>query len=242
MPVPSPWEIQSSSQPFSPGLGARDIIRFFIGNLLLLLICLAIGVWLGLLIQQLTPRAYESVGNFIVDELPFNQTSGTVDAETERQLIQTLILSLPSRYMRSAIEKRLALPEGRITFPELGVPLKLDGPEPRANIQITAVRNTRIGQITATSQDPEFAAEIVNAILDEMRIYNLIGGRLKNLRVSLDFSKTQAEAIITQLAEVSAQRLKVEKEKSALDEYTRQGLPLESFPAFSTDATLNNLK
>lgn len=238
----SNWEIQPNGPSPIVGWSARDVIRFLVSNLILFAICLAIGIWLGLLIQQLTPRAYESVGNFVVDELPFNQTSGNMDAETERQLIQTLILSLPSRYMRTAIEKRLELPTGRIQFPELGVPLKLTGKEPKANIQITPVRNSRIGVITATSQDPDFAALAVNAVLDEMQVYNLIGGRLKNLRVSLDFSKTQADGLLKQLAEISSQRLKLEKEKLALDEYIKQGMPLESFPAFATDATLNNLK
>jgi len=238
----SNWEIQPSSPSPIAGWGARDVIRFIVSNLILFAICLAIGVWLGLLIQQLTPRAYQSVGNFVVDELPFNQTNGTLDAETERQLIQTLILSLPSRYMRAALEKRLELPTGRIQFPELGVPLKLTGSEPKANIQFTPVRNSRIGVITATSQDPDFAARVVNAVLDEMQVYNLIGGRLKNLRVSLDFSKTQADGLLKQLSEISSQRLKLEKEKSALDEYIKQKLPIDSFPAFATDATLNNLK
>jgi len=238
----SNWEIQPPGQAATTGWGARDFVRFFIGNLILFVICLAVGVWLGLLVQQLTPRAYQSVGNFVVDELPFNQTTGNIDAETERQLIQTLILSLPSRYMLAAVGKRLDLPAGRIQFPALGPPLKLTGREPKANLQITPVRNSRMGIITATSQDPEFAAQVVNAILDEMQVYNRIGGRLKNLRVSLEFSKIQADGLLKQLTEVSAQRLKLEKEKSALDEYTKQKLPLESFPAFATDATLNNLK
>jgi hypothetical protein len=36
-----------------------------------------------------------------------------------------------------------------------------------------------MGSISAESQDPEFAAKVVNAILDELQFYNIVGGKLK---------------------------------------------------------------
>ena len=45
-----------------------------------------------------------------------------------------------------------------------------------------------------------------------------------------------------QQAQLEQARGLQEQQVEQMDEYLKQGLPLESFPAFATDATLNNLK
>ena len=212
-----------------------DSVRL-VGTAILIGLILSLGVWI------VTPYVYHATGTILIDELPFIQMQKTADAETERQLVQTLILSIANRDMRVEVEKQLGLPPGRIAFNGLDRRLPLSGPEPKANVQISPVRNSRLGSISADSQSPEFAARVVNAILSDLDLYNRIGGRLKELQTTAALSKTQADNSMLQLADVSAQRIKLEQESEQLENYLKQGLPLADYPVFAQDATLSNLK
>lgn len=221
---------------------ARDLVRFFISNFFILLFGAVLGVFLGLIAQDIIPKAYQTKGEFIVDQLPYTQASQSIDAETERQLVQTLILSIPSREMALAVAKRLGVDPKQIAFTDVDQPLKLNGDVEQANLVVSAVRNSRIGSIQATSNSSEFAAKAVNAVIEELQIYNLLGGKIKNLKLSTEFTKTKADTLLKQLVELSGERSKIEQQKAELEEYLKRGLPIQAFPAFSNDATLNNLK
>lgn len=238
----SHWEIEPPNGPLAQGMSIRDIIQFFLSNFLILAGGLAIGLCLGLIAQNAITPAYQSKGNFLVDEIPFVQTSGEVDSQTRRDVVQTLIMSTPNRDMQAAIERRLKIGPGRIAFSDLDLPVKLTGPIPKANLSVTPLKESRIGVIEATSQSPEFAADVVNAMLAELRLYNQIGGKFKTLQLDLQLSNTKAESTLKQLLDLTAQRIKLERENAELDNYLQQKLPLEGFPAFSKDATLNNIK
>jgi len=243
MPDPATqWEIEPAGGVFGRPVSPRELMRIFVSALLLVTICMAAGLAVAWNLYQEAPRAYQTTGTFVVDELPFVQTLKQVDAETDRQLVQTLILSIANRDMRSAVESRLKIPFGRISFAGLDRPLRLTGRNPEANVTVASVKNSRMGSITADSQDPEFAAKVVNAILDELQFYNIVGGKLKAIQTNAVFVKAQAESMLQQLVDVNSQRIKLEREKAEMENYSKQGLPLYSFPAFSEDSTLNNLK
>ena len=236
------WEIEPPRGIFGRPLAPREMVRFFFSTFLLGMACLAAGLAISWNEWRQSPRAYQATGTFVVDELPFVQTLKQADAETDRQLVQTLIISIANRDMRTAVEQRLNAPSGRISFAGLDRPLKLTGREPEANVTVASVKNSRMGAISADSQRPEFAAQVVNAILDELQLYNVVGGKLKAIQTSTKFLTSQAESMLQQLVDVSSQRIKLEREKAELDKYVNQQIPLYSFPSFSQDATLNNLK
>jgi uncharacterized protein involved in exopolysaccharide biosynthesis/Mrp family chromosome partitioning ATPase len=243
MAAQTPWEIQRSAPDMIEALGLRHALRFLFRNAWLILLGLAVGVGGGLFVQKITPTAYQSKGKFVVDELPFSkQGNDTTDAETERQLVQTLILSVASRDMQAAVAEHLGVAKDRIAFDEIDPPLKLDTKAPQANIEVTSTKESRIGVITATSQSSDFAADVVNAILAQFQLYNQIGGRLKQLRLDLNLARSKADSLLAQLLEVSAKRIALGQQTAEFEAYTKRGLPLESFTAFSTDPTLNNLK
>ena len=235
------WEIE----PVQGGMRAmafREILRIYFTSFLIALLCFVGGVILAWFAYLSATRVYEATGTFLVDELPFIQTIKQTDSETDRQLVQTLILSIANRDMRVAIEKRLDLPPGRIAFAGLDRAITLKGGHPEANVQVSLVKNSRMGAISADSQSPEFAAIVVNAMLDELGLYNIVGGRLKAIQTSAGFSKAQADTMLQQFADVSAQRIKLEREVAEMENYLKQNLPLYAYPAFAQDSTLNNLK
>lgn len=237
------WEVGPTSRGSAPPMGFIDALRFLRSNFLFLLIGISVGILAGLYAQQVITPAYEARGKFIVDQLPFQQSGPVTDAEMDRDLVQTLIVSISSRDMRKTVESKLNLPQGSIAFLDLDVPLKLRRTShPEANISIQSVKNSRIGTIEATSQNPEFAAKVVNAILDELVVYNQLGGRLRNIQMSLALNKLKADSLIRQVVDASSVRIKLAQENAALDGYLKQGLPLTSFPAFASDPTLNNLR
>lgn len=237
----SQWEIEPSHGVGAP-LAFREVIRIYFSSFLIALICFIAGILLSCFAYLSATRVYEATGTFLVDELPFVQTLKQYDSETDRQLVQTLILSIANRDMRAAIEKRLDLPPGRIAFAGLDRAIRLQGHEPEANVQVALVKNSRMGSISADSQSPEFAAKVVNAMLGELGLYNVVGGRLKAIQTSAGFAKTQADSTLQQLADVSAQRIKLGRELAEMENYLKQNLPLSSYPAFAQDSTLNNLK
>jgi uncharacterized protein involved in exopolysaccharide biosynthesis len=235
------WEIE----PLQGGMRTmafRELLRIYFSSFLIALLGFAGGVILAWFAYLSATQVYEATGTFLVDELPFIQTVKQTDSETDRQLVQTLILSIANRDMRVAIEKRLDLLPGRIAFAGLDRAIRLKGDQPEANVQVSLVKNSRMGAISADSQSPEFAAKVVDAMLDELGLYNIVGGRLKAIQTSAGFSKAQADSTLQQLADVSAQRIRLEREVAEMENYLKQNLPLYAYPAFAQDSTLNNLK
>src|SRR5690606_30419699 len=93
-----------------------------------------------------------------------------------------------------------------------------------------------------TSQFPEFAAEVANAILSELRYYNVVAGRLKNIRRSLLLAKDKVDSLQKSLIVASEERIRLDQQNAELDAYALRDLPLDAFPSFAGDSTLNNLK
>ncbi len=223
-------------------IGTAEMLRIHADTIKTITLAVLMGVLLSLIAFVLTPSAYRASGTILVDELPFVQTGKPGDAETERQLVQTLILSIANREMKLAVEKELGVPPGRIAFAGLDRRVIPSAGGPVANVQVAAIRNSRLGSITADSRSPEFAAAVVNAVLNQLDLYNRVGGSLKAIQTLAALSKSQADNMILQLSDVSAQRIKLEQEKDQLEDYLKKGLPLENYPVFAQDATLGNLK
>lgn len=220
----------------------RDVIHLLVSNALIILLGLAIGIALGLTAQKLTTPVYESTAKFVVDELPYYQSKERSDAETERQLIQTLILSIPNRDLEISISERLGVDHSQIAFTPLNPAIPLGKGRVAANIRVDAIQNSRIGRIQVTSQSPEFAAQVANAILEELRLYNILAGHLNNLRRGIDLAKDKADNLQKSLIAASEERIKIDQQNVELNAYLKEGLPLEGFTSFAKDTTLNNLK
>ena len=225
----------------SPLQAFINLVRKNIG-----LICLGllVGLFLGLGAYIVTPKVYQAKGTFLIDRLPFRIVQdGMSDAETERQLVQSLILSIPGEEMRKAVAARVGVAPTDIAFAQHNRSLALSKSHPLcANIDITAVRNSRLGIVTAESSDPEFATKVVNAVFSEIEVINQIAGRLLQIQSRLKLGQTQSENLIQALAAVSADRIKYEEQNQSLDQFLADKNPPEAFPAFNDDATLNNLK
>jgi uncharacterized protein involved in exopolysaccharide biosynthesis/Mrp family chromosome partitioning ATPase len=231
----------------------RQVWKFIVRNLIWLVGGVAVGLVFGFAAQRLRPPNYEAEGRFVVDELPFLQNSfqnnNAADSSTQSDLVQSLIMGMPSSSLGRETAARLTavlgteVEENQLCFEDLGSrPLSLHSKKPVANIRITAMRNSRSGAIDVTSQSAEFAAEVVNALLDELHNYNIAQGRLNALDMQKQVATAQVESIGTQLATVK-QALGLQEQRVAqLDEYVKKDLPLESFPDFVLDTTLNNLK
>ena len=223
-------------------LNTEEIIRTYSPSFPVIAAYICFGILLALIAFVISPRSYRAVGTIMVDQLPYMITVKQNDAETERQMVQALILGISNRAMRVITEKSLHLPPGRIAFAGLDRPLSLVNGEPKANVQISMLRNSRLANITADSQSPDFAANVVNAILDQLKVYNHIGGMIKELETQIDFSKSQTDITITKLADLTSQRLKLQQESDELESYIKKGLSLPNYPSFAQDSTLNNLK
>lgn len=226
--------------PETPGVA--DVLRTIWENLPLLAFGLLVGIGAGLLAQRLIPKAYEASAKFIVGEVPYYDAKNRADSETERQLVETLILSLASRDIQQEVARALGVPPARIGFTGLDLPRRLEGATPEANVRISTIKDSRIGEIAVESQSPQFAATVANAVLDQLQYFNLVGGRLKNLRLSMELAKAKADSTLAELVKVSGERNRLQQENAELDNHVRRGLPLTAFPTFATDPTLNNLK
>ena len=223
----------------------EDIFLWIVRNAFLLILALLAGMALGYLVNEAMPTTYQSKSRFLVEELPFGPGGSkreSTDAETERALVQTFIQGVPSREMRQAVAKRLGITPSQISFVDVERPLSLGSSQKRANIRVESARNSRIGTVVVNSQDPTFAAEVANAVLDELLSYNMIGGKLKYLKSALEFAKNRADSLVKPLLELSQERVRLERENAELAAFVKQGFPLHSYPAFANDATLNNLK
>jgi len=214
----------------------RQEARFLLG-------CIAAGLVIGLSIDLLTPTVYRAQGTFLVDEVPFTTlTQQSGDGETTRQLVESLILSIPGEEMRKAVAAKLGVHENDLSFTQHDPPVSMRGNKEKANIEVTATRNSRLGQIAAESPDPKFAVGVINEILQQISVINRIAGRMDRIEARLKFELASSDSLVQQLTEATGQRLKLEKEVQSLDQYSAANQALDAFPVFATDATLNNLK
>ena len=137
----------------------RQVFKFFGGNLFWLASGVAAGVFLGWAVQYSLPLTYEAEGSFVVDEVPFLQTStqniALPDHDTVLDMVQSLILGIPSSNMRSETAARLEIPENQICFEDISShPLSLKSREPVANIRVSPVKNSRTGTISVCRRTP----------------------------------------------------------------------------------------
>ncbi len=219
-------------------------LQFIRKNIGLFCLGILIGLLIGLVAYWATPKVYRAKGTFLIDRLPFRivqDNSG--DAETERQLVQSLILSIPGEEMRNAVAARVGVDPTDIAFTQHDRSVSFSSDHPLcANIEVTATRNSRLGVVTAESSDPEFATKVVNAVFSEVEVINKIAGRLMQIQSRLKLGQTESENLVQALAAVSAERIKYKEQNDSLDEFLAKKNPPQAFPAFSDDATLNNLK
>lgn len=243
MSSPSPIYSTSAEALFGPS-PLQAFLNLIRKNMGLICLGLLVGFLLGLGAYIITPKVYQAKGTFMIDRLPFRIVQENMsDAETERQLVQSLILSIPGEEMRNAVAARVGVGPSDIAFTQHDRPLSLSRSHPFcSNIEVTATRNSRLGVVTAESPDPEFATKVVNAVFSEIEVINQIAGRLMQIQSRLKLDQTQSENLIQALAAVSAERIKYEEQNESLDRFLADKNPPQAFPAFNEDATLNNLK
>ena len=235
-----PPTFENASVP--PTTGVRDLFRILRGNFFVFVACLALGIGVGLFAQKKIPKAYESRARFLVNEIPYADPQSKFSPEAEQTLVQSLVMSILSHDMRADVARQLGVSPKQIAFANLDVPLKLVGGVREANIRVDSTDKSRMGEIIATSQSPEFAAAVANGILDNLQLFNRVGGRLKNLRLDMDLAKARLDGIVKELVDISSKRSKLEEENAELDDRVRRGQSLRALPSFAQDATLNNLK
>jgi len=114
-------------------------------NMGLIILGIIVGLIIGLIAYAVTPRVYRAKGTFMIDRLPFRIVQENMsDAETERQLVQSLILSIPGEEMRKAVATRLGVDVSDIAFTQHDRAVSLSSSNPHsANIEVTATRNSR---------------------------------------------------------------------------------------------------
>ena len=223
----------------------RQLFRFAFENLPWLAGGVIAGALLGLIAENYLAVTYETEGSFVVNEVPFlkKAAQNTLPDQTKEDMVQSMILGLPSLNLRNAAAARLGVAASQLCFEDLSArPLPLNSQKPVANIRVAPVRNSWTGTVSVRSQSAEFAAQVANAVLDELDNYNLAQGRLNALDFDLEVALSRLDSNQKQLAQVALARNWQEQQVAQLDEYLKQGLPLESFPEFVADTTLNNLK
>lgn len=243
MPLPpfSPDPV-TLTKPLAREAGLDDVFLYLRRNMPSILAGLAGGLLLGILVQLFTRPVYEAEAKFTINQLPFDLEKGTIDAETQRQIVQTLILSLSSDKVEQGVIRKLGIVTDRIAFRDIEKGVSLYSSEPRANVRISPVRNTRMGLIRVQSQSPEFAVEVANAVLGEGQILNVIGAQLVDYQRIRAMQKDQFDVLNRQYADLQIEAAKIREQVDLLQQYMGQGKPLEYFPSFEPDPTLNNLK
>jgi capsular polysaccharide biosynthesis protein len=197
---------------------------------------------LGVAVQVLMRPVYESRAKFTINQLPFEMEDRAIDAETQRQMVQTLILGISSERMQQSVAEKLGIDPRDLSFREFEPSVSLQSTRARANIRVTAVRNSRMGVIRVQSQDPEFAARVANAIMEESKVLNVIGAQLLEYRRTRQIHRDQLNHLNQKFSEEQVQATQARELLGELERYLQEGKPLEYFPAFEQDATLNNLK
>ncbi len=226
----------------------RPLLPRLLGTVLpharLMILGMIVGTIAGLAVYKMTTKTHEARGSFLINQLPFGiQDDTSNDSETSRQLVQSLILSVSSEGMKHEVALMLNVPDASLAFTDYDRPVTLSGKDnQRANIEIIATRNSRLGTVVAQSADPEFAKKVVDAVLTKMMMLNQIAGRLEQIDSRLKLNKTEAAAIAQEAASVSIERIKFEAQNKELDAYLTSNASLDTFPAFVTDPTLSNLK
>jgi len=222
--------------------GLEDLFRYLRHHRTLIGVSLISGLLFAAILHLTMPKVYEARAKFTIDQLPFEVDAGTVDAETQRQMVQSLILGLSTERMQKAVAAKLQVFPEVLAFREFEKPLSLHSSERRANIRISPIRNTRLGLITVQSQDPQFAVQVADTILEESKILNIVGVQLAEQRQSRKVHQTQLEVLNQKAAELRVENTRLQEQVQQLDTYEAEKRPLEYFPVFETDATLNNLK
>ena len=222
--------------------GLDDVFIYLRRNMPLILAGLAGGLLLGILVQLFTRPVYEVDAKFTINQLPFDLEKGTIDAETQRQIVQTLILSLSSDRVKQGVVRKLGIPEDRIAFRDIEKAVSLYSSETRANVRVSSIRNTRMGLIRVQSQSPDFAVSVANAVLGEGQILNVIGAQLLEYQRIQEMQKDQFDVLNRQYADLQIEAAKIREQIDLLKQYIGEGKPLEYFPSFEADPTLNNLK
>ena len=235
------WDIAPARSP----LKALQIMRAECGLFRMVMTitsCLIAGFLFAGLLFLRAPKVYKSKCTFLVVDLPFARPSGAIDAETERALVQSLILSILNKNIKSAVAGSLGVSPDRIAFSGVDRPLSLKGHLPLANVEAGAIKNSRLGSITVESQDAEFSADVANHILGELGLFNSIGWRLHGMQSELNILKTQSDNLSQRLAEVVSGAAKSRQENMELESYLAKKLPLYSYPSFAQDSSMINLK
>ena len=243
MPLPpfSPDSVEPfKTKPHEAGLD--DVFVYLRRNVFFILGGLATGLLFGLLVQFFTRPVYEVDAKFTINQLPFDLEKGTIDAETQRQIVQTLILSLSSDRVKQGVVRKLGIPEDRIAFRDIEKAVSLYSSETRANVRVSSIRNTRMGLIRVQSQSSEFAVSVANAVLGEGQILNVIGAQLLEYQRIQEMQKEQFDVLNRQYADLQIEAAKIREQIDLLKQYIGEGKPLEYFPSFEADPTLNNLK
>jgi uncharacterized protein involved in exopolysaccharide biosynthesis len=230
------------TKPIGHEAGLDDVFIYLRRNMPSILSGLAGGILLGILVQLFTPPVYEVDAKFTINQLPFDLEKGTIDAETQRQIVQTLILSLSSDRVKQGVVRKLGIPEDRIAFRDIEKAVSLYSPQTRANVRVSSVRNTRMGLIRVQSQIPEFAVGVANAVLGEGQILNVIGAQMLEYQRIQAMQKGQFDVLNRQYADLQIEAAKIREQIDLLKQYMGEGKPLEYFPSFEADPTLNNLK
>ncbi len=212
-------------------------------HLLWMVLGLILGVAVGFLLQDLTDPVYDAKGSFLINQLPFGkQQEAANDPETERQIVQSLIESAAGEGMHHEVARLLGVSDGDVAFADHDLSLKLARGKLTANIDVSASRNSRLGNVTVESCDKEFAVKVVKAVFEKMAILNKIAGRLRQIEFRLTLNQTEAASVVQELSSISADRIKYQHQNDMLEAFLGQKGELENFPAFDADATLSNLK
>ena len=243
MPLPPfSQNIVGSPQTKPHEAGLDDVFIYLRRNVFFILGGLATGLLFGLLVQFLVRPVYQADAKFTINQLPFDLEKGTIDAETQRQIVQTLILSLSSDRVKQGVVRKLGIPDDRIALRDIEKAVSLYSSETRANVRVSSIRNTRMGLIRVQSQSPDFAVSVANAVLGEGQILNVIGAQLLEYQRIQEMQKDQFDVLNRQYADLQIEAAKIREQIDLLKHYIGEGKPLEYFPSFEADPTLNNLK
>ena len=243
MPLPPfSQDIVGSPQTKPHEASLDDVFIYLRRNVFFILGGLATGLLFGLLVQFLAHPVYQADAKFTINQLPFDVEKGAIDAETQRQIVQTLILSLSSYKLKQGVVRKLGIPEDRIAFQHIEKAVSLYSSEARANVRVSSIRNTRMGLILVQSQSPDFASSVANAVLAEGQIFNVIGTQMLEYQRIQEMQKDQFDVLNRQYADLQIEAGKIREQIDLLKHYIGEGKPLEYFPSFEADPTLNNLK
>ena len=226
----------------TPEPGLTDVFLYVQKYKIFVLVGLVGGLGLGAVVQAWMRPVYESRAKFTINQLPFEMEDRAIDAETQRQMVQTLILGISSERMQKTVAERLGVDPQALSFREFEPSVSLQSARARANIRVTAVRNSRMGVIRVQSQDPEFAARVANAIMEESKVLNVIGTQLLEYRRTRQIHRDQLNHLNQKFSEEQVQATQAKELLGDMEAYLQEGKPVEYFPAFEQDATLNNLK